>query len=98
MGGSSMTVQRFFWLAAVVLALAVVAVVTPASPLYLPHLLNSGPQFEGRSLNQWVRALNGDDAPTRRRAIFAMGAMGAAASEAVPALAKLMLEDPDREI
>src|SRR5262245_7460215 len=93
-----MTAQRFFWLASFVVALAVVAVVTPASPLYLPHLLNSGPQFEGRSLNQWVRALNGDDAPTRRRAIFAMGAMGAAASEAVPALAKLMLEDPDREI
>src|SRR5262245_12354896 len=93
-----MTAQRFFWLASIVVALAVVAVVTPASPLYLPHLLNSGPQFEGRSLNQWLRALHGDDEAARRRAIFAMGAMGNAASEAVPTLTKLMVDDPDREI
>ncbi|GEM_PF-3377983 len=93
-----MTGNRVFWLAAVVVALGALALVIPASPVYLPHFLNSGPRFDDRSLSQWLRALHSDDEKARQRAIFAMGAMGAEAGAAVPTLAKLLVEDANREI
>lgn len=90
--------QRVFWLVVVVLALAALGMTLPASPIYLPRLLSPGPQFQGRSLDDWLRELHGDDEVAQHKAVFAVGAIGAEAKAAVPALARLLVEHPNREI
>jgi HEAT repeat protein len=81
----------------VCLLLAGIGLLIPVSPAYLPSLLvHYSHYYDGHSLGYWVRALNRPDAELRRRAIFALGAIGPDAAEAVPALAAIVTEDPDR--
>ncbi len=78
--------------------LAGVGLAIPGSPAYLPSLLaHYTHYYDGHSLGYWLRALDGPDADIRRRAIFALGAMGLDAAEAVPALARILREDADAE-
>jgi HEAT repeat protein len=81
-------------LAAVVL-LAVLAVLIPRSPLYLVNWINPRGQHLGRSTRSWMRDLRSPEPQTRREAISALGTIGDNAREAVPALAKILVEDPD---
>lgn len=92
-----MTGRRVLNAVFVLLLLAGIGLLIPASPAYLPSLLVHYSHYQdGHSLGYWVRALNRPDAEERRRAIFALGAIGPDAAEAVPALATIMTEDPDR--
>ena len=80
----------------VCLLLAGIGLLIPVSPAYLPSLLvHYSHYYDGHSLGYWVRALNRPDAELRRRAIFALGAIGPDAAEAVPALAQAL--DRDKE-
>jgi HEAT repeat protein len=63
--------------------------------LRLPDWLIARPQHEGRSSASWMADLDTPDPDKRREAIFALGAIGADAGEAVPALAVILLEDPE---
>ena len=77
------------------LTLAALALLIPGSPLYLPDLLATDSQYEGRSAHNWAEALESPDPEVRGQAIFALGTIGAPAADAVPALARIMAEDPD---
>ncbi len=89
--------RRILWLLAGVAFLACLAMLIPASPVYLPRLMGSYLLGEdGRSLRGWVKALHHDDPEVRSQASHALGRMGADAADAVPALAEVLLEDPSR--
>ncbi len=85
-------------LAAAAVVLPAVVVLVPGSPLYLPHFFGSAVEYEGHSIPYWTKALHSPDSAARRQAAHALGGLGAKAGEAVPALAPLLLEDPDREV
>lgn len=81
------------------LFLAALGLLIPGHAAYLPSLWTHYSHFQdGHSLGYWVRALNRPEAEIRRRALFALGAIGPDAVEAVPALAAILTEDPDSEI
>jgi HEAT repeat protein len=80
-----------------VVVLAALAVLIPGSPVYLPSWFERGGSHDGHDLRYWVRALDSGDPEARYRAIFALGAMGPDAGEAVPALAAILADDPDAE-
>jgi hypothetical protein len=95
-----MTRRRALWLVVTLLVLAALAVLTPASPAYLPDLVSQGyfgVYHDGHSASYWTDELKSQDIEVRYHAINCLGAMGADAGEAVPALSAVMLEDPDRE-
>lgn len=79
----------------VAVATVAFALLVPGSPLYLPDLLATNDQYEGRSSRSWARDLDGSDNAGRAEAIFALGAIGQPARHAVPALTRIMREDPD---
>jgi hypothetical protein len=89
--------RRVFWLAAGFVVIPAAAVLVPGSPAYLPGLLVSGREYDGHSARYWTRALDSADTDARRRAIFAVGAIGASAGDAVPALARILADDADPE-
>ena len=88
--------RRSLWLVAGLVGLAWAAAVIPGSPAYLPTLLNSGGQYQGRSVSHWLKALDSPDVGTRREAVHAVGAIGPPAAAAVPRLAAILTDDPDR--
>lgn len=95
-----MTKRRALWLAAILVVLAAFSVLVPASPAYLPELVSRGyfgHYYDGHSTGYWTDALHDSDAEVRHHALAALGAMGSDAGEAVPALAVVLLEDPDNE-
>jgi HEAT repeat protein len=93
-----MTSRRVLRVVFVLLLMAGTGLLIPASPAYLPSLLVHYSHYQdGHSLGYWVRALDRPDAEVRRRAIFALGAIGPDAAEAVPSLATILTEDPNRE-
>lgn len=76
--------------------LALVGLVIPGSPAYLPSLLSHYSHYqEGHSLGYWLRVLHRPDPEMRLHAITALGQFGADGGEAVPALARILLEDED---
>lgn len=95
-----MTKRRTLWLVAALVVLAALAVLIPGSPAHLPTLMGGGyfgQYHDGHSAGYWRDGLKSPDAEARRRAIFALGAIGPDAGEAVPALAVILREDPDAE-
>lgn len=76
---------------------AAAAVVIPGSPVYFPSLWTRGEHFEGHSAQYWIQALNDPHKENQVKAIYALGAIGSDAGDAVPALAQL-LGHPDRHI
>ncbi|HJZ94823.1 MAG TPA: HEAT repeat domain-containing protein [Gemmataceae bacterium] len=88
--------RRRVWIVGGIVALALAALSIPGSPVYLLDILFGSGQYEGRSVRQWKRQLGTDDAPERSKAAFALGAMGADARSAVPELARVLTDDPDR--
>jgi HEAT repeat protein len=90
-----MNPRWIIWPAATAVALAGGALLTPRSPLYLPNWWYATGQHNGQSTRFWVKALDSDDQEMRRKAIFALGAIGPEAGVAVPKLAAMMLEDAD---
>jgi hypothetical protein len=78
--------------------LLVVPILIPGSPVYLPELLASSSDYDGRSARSWARDLESPDAEQRRQASFAVGAIGEPAKKHVPKLASMMLDDPDDEV
>jgi len=80
-------------LVVVLCLLAGLAVLIPGSPVYLPDLVVSSDEYEGRSARSWARDLKDPDGPTRSRAIFAVGTVGE--PESAPVLAEIMTTDPD---
>ncbi len=89
------TRRVLLWLGIACLVLAAVAVLHPDSPVYLTTLLGKGGEHDGHSTRYWMREINNADDQTRYHAIHCLGAIGADAGEAVPALAKTMREHPD---
>jgi hypothetical protein len=83
--------------AAVVVLLAVASVLIPGSPVYLPNFFSFPGQYEGHSTRYWIASLKSPNSQVRGHAIFALGAMGADGGDAVPALARVLREDADRE-
>lgn len=87
--------SKIAWAVITFLTLTGLLLLIPGSPLYLPELVATEGQYEGRSTRSWARDLDSPDAEVRGQAIFALGAIGEPAGETVPALAKIMAEDPD---
>jgi HEAT repeat protein len=81
-----------------VILLAVLTILVPGSPLYLANFFGSNKQHDGHSLSYWLGALRSPEVEQRRRAIFALGAIGADASDGIRPLAAILLQDPDREV
>jgi HEAT repeat protein len=79
-----------------VLLLVALAVLIPGSPVYLASWFERG-SHDGHGLRYWVRALDSGEPEARYKAIFALGAIGPDAGEAVPALAAILAGDPDAE-
>src|SRR2546421_5137422 len=92
-----MTKRRVLWGLVAVVVLAGTAVMVPASPVYLPKFFSSAGQYDGHSTHYWIKALDSPDPEVRYQAIFALGAIGDEAGEAVPALSTIMVEDADVE-
>jgi hypothetical protein len=83
----------FFWIVAALVGVAVIALVIPRSPFYLPILLNGGEgAVEGHGVRYWIKDLDNPEQGQRTHAIHALGAMGPEAGDAVPALAKVLVE------
>jgi HEAT repeat protein len=93
-----MTKRRVLWLVAVIGVSAGLAVLIPGSPVYLPKLYSSNHQYDGHSLHYWIEALDDPDVQLRTQAIHTLGAHGAEAGEATPALAAILLGDTNREV
>jgi HEAT repeat protein len=93
-----MTKRRAFWLLTLLLALAALALLLPSSPAYAPRLFaRYVNNYDGHGAGYWTGALNDPDPKVREHAIFALGAIGKDAEEAVPALAAIM-ENDDNEL
>ncbi len=75
---------------------AALAVLTPGSPAFLPGLLFPKATHEGKPASHWLAQLQSGPREARLAATLALGAIGADAAEAVPALAAL-LRDGDEE-
>jgi hypothetical protein len=84
-----------FWLTAAFLGAAGLALLVPASPVYLPGLLIPKGMYEGRRVSYWVKQLDSADPEARAQAIFALGAIGPDAEAGVPALAAILEQDAD---
>jgi HEAT repeat protein len=63
---------------------------------HMPNLFATRAEHEGRPTSHWIKTLASSDAETRHQAIFALGAIGKEAGEAVPALATILVESGDR--
>jgi HEAT repeat protein len=86
--------HHLLWMVGGVVVLAVVALVLPKSPTYLPHLLARDTRYhDGHSANYWIKALDSDNADTVKPAIQALGSIGSDAEDAVPGLAKILIEN-----
>jgi hypothetical protein len=72
-----------------------VALLAPASPYYLPALLAARPQYQGQPLSHWLGRLEQGSSDDRQQAIYAVGVIGMPAEEAVPVLARIMVEDEE---
>jgi HEAT repeat protein len=92
-----MTKRRAVWLGIALLVLPAFAVLIPGSPVYLPTFFATGGRYQGQPTRHWIASLDSGEAQARYQAIYALGAIGAEAEEAVPALAKILTEDPDHE-
>jgi HEAT repeat protein len=91
-----MTKRRAVWLVFGLVVLAGIALLLPSSPVYLPNYFYPvGKYFDNQPTSFWIKELANPDTDARRRAVFALGSIGPEASEAIPTLATLMLEDPD---
>src|SRR5690242_1491847 len=98
-GGPTMTKRRKLWLLSILLVLAISAPLIPGSPVYLSNLLYSdGRSYDNHSAGYWIKTLDSPNARDRHQAVFALGAIGSEAPDAVPAIARRMLEDDDRDI
>jgi HEAT repeat protein len=96
-GGRSLKRALAVGLAAVLAALVTAAVLVLANPAYLTTLLSwNGGYYDGHFARYWIRTLNSPDDLVRYRAIHALGAIGPAAAEAVPALTTIVLENRKR--
>jgi HEAT repeat protein len=97
-----MTIRRALWLVFALAVLAALAVLVPGSPAYLPDMFAPdgyfGHSHDGHTAGYWKGSLRSDDARVRNDAIFALGAIGADASEAVPELAVILRDDPDEHL
>jgi HEAT repeat protein len=71
------------------------AMFIPGSPVNVLEQMGYYGLYDGRAPRAWMRDLKSTDEETRRKACFALGAMGSDAEHAVPELARLMVEDPD---
>src|SRR5262249_35681144 len=78
------------------LVLAAAAVLIAGNPAYVEQLFDRAGYQDGHFTRHWIEALQRSDAVVRCRAVHALGAIGPAAEEAVPALAAVLLGDPKR--
>lgn len=78
---------------------AVAAVVLPASPFHINALLGAdGRAYDGQSVGHWKHELASPNKEARQQAFTALGSIGASAGDAVPDVARAMVEDPDDDI
>jgi HEAT repeat protein len=87
--------RRLAWGLVVLLPAAAVLLV-PGTRVYLPDLLGWGGYADGHSTRYWNNALTNPSAGVRCRAVHALGVIGPEAGAAVPALADILLHDPQR--
>ena len=86
--------KRFSWRAAfIVFVLAALAFVVPGSPVYLPTLYSSAREHQGHSLRYWISELDSPERARRQQAVFAVGAIGSDAGEAVAPLARMFIHN-----
>jgi HEAT repeat protein len=92
-----MKMRRALWIATGLALLAALALLIPKSPVYLPTFFGWNQNlYEGHPVSYWIKALDTPDDEARVHAIHGLGALGPEAGEAVPALAKIMLESSSR--
>ena len=91
-----MTLRRFVWPVLAVITIAALLLLVPASPAYLPRLMmRYGHMYDGHGIGYWRDALDSPDPEMRRQGVFNLGMLGPPAEEAIPDLARIMLNDPD---
>jgi HEAT repeat protein len=61
-------------------------------------LLNGESQYDGHSTSYWIDALQDQDKTKRRHAIANLGSIGSEATDAIPALSQVLMQDDDEEI
>lgn len=93
-----MTWRGKLWLVIACLAIAVSAILIPGSPVYLPTLIFQAGRYQGFPAGHWAKQLNDPDTKNRRIAIHALGALGTESAAAIPALAIILTDDPDRDL
>jgi HEAT repeat protein len=93
--GPPMKRRLLIWVPILLVALAGVALALPSSPFYLPDLWLKGGHHDGHSTRYWIKQLESPDVKARTEAIHALGAIGADAEPAVPALADILTKDPE---
>ena len=84
------------WFVVILSVAAAAALLIPRSPFYLPELLNQRAQH--RKVSDSVRQLSSPEAEARAQACYTLGAAGADAAESVPALAGVLVGDPDTAV
>jgi hypothetical protein len=90
-----MTRRHVLWALIVLIAGAAAALLLPASPYYFPMLLAARPQYQGQPLSHWMGRLEGGSSDDRQQAIYAVGVIGVPAEDAVPVLARIMVDDAE---
>lgn len=91
-----MSKRRVGWLVGGVTAAAGFALLLPDSPVYLPRLLGpTARYYQGHPVEYWMARLTHPDVGHRCEAIHALGAIGADAPDAVPAVAGILVDDPE---
>jgi HEAT repeat protein len=88
--------RLLFWVLCVAVALGAASLLLPASPWYLSDLAFWGGYHDGHRTAHWVKELHSPDPQIRCQAIHALGAIGPAAEESVPALTEILRRDPER--
>lgn len=91
--------SRKLWLAGAILGTLPVVVLTSGSPLQLALFFDvRGRYYDNHTPAYWVKKLHDPAPQVRYQALFALGSIGAEAEEAVPEVAKVLLEAPEGEI
>ena len=91
--------RRVLWLCTILVVVLLVSPFIPGSPINLRDIFyEGGRSYDNHSADYWIKSLESPDASERHDAVYALGAIGAEAPDAVAAIARRMLVDTDEDV